>query len=231
MQVLQLEAIFMNDESMRERLGSPEFLAKLRAAAPGEAFRSEEDMRETLRAILARHDASSDLHVFAYGSLLWNPGLESTQEMRAHVHGWHRSFCLRNVVGRGSPREPGLMLALDDGGSCKGLLYRISAPKVRGELELLWRREMATGSYDARWVSARAGSTRIEAVTFVANRRHERYVRSIAVDDMVTRINAAKGSLGSCRAYFDRLMGKLHELGIEDRRMKEIQRALARSAR
>jgi cation transport protein ChaC len=34
------------------------------------------------------------------------------------------------------------MLALDRGGSCRGVVYRIAARKVRGEPRLLWRREM-----------------------------------------------------------------------------------------
>lgn len=214
--------------AVRERLRSPAFVAGLRAAAPGLTFRSAEELDATLRAILERHDPCADLHVFGYGSLLWNPALDYVQELRAHVHGWHRRFCLRSVVGRGSPSQPGMMLALDEGGSCKGLLYRIAAPRVRAELELLWRREMATGAYVARWVSARAGSARIDAVTFVANRRHERYMRGTPLEEMAALIDTARGSLGTCRAYFDDLTAKLQELGIEDRRMKELRVVLER---
>ncbi|MBV8604932.1 MAG: gamma-glutamylcyclotransferase [Pelomonas sp.] len=102
------------------------------------------------------HDAAEDLYVFGYGSLLWNPALDALGSELVGVHGWHRRFCLRLVIGRGTPEAPGAMLALDRGGACRGLVYRIAAAKVPHELRLLWQREMGSRSYDWRWVDARA---------------------------------------------------------------------------
>jgi cation transport protein ChaC len=210
----------------RERLSDPQFLTRMRENAPaGVVLRSDRELDQTLEATLARHPAGTDLHVFAYGSLMWNPALEASVRGRALIHGWHRSFCLRSVVGRGSPNEPGLMLALDRGGSCNGMLLRIPAARVRAELALLWRREMAIGSYDARWVKARIGGERLAAITFVVARGTGRYVRGLSVCDAAALINRGKGSLGTCRAYFDATLDKLRQLGIEDRRMEGIQAA------
>jgi cation transport protein ChaC len=192
-------------------------------------LRTDEELESTLQAVLARHDAASDVHVFAYGSLMWTPGVEHSGQAPARVHGWHRDFCLRTVVGRGSPAQPGLMLALDRGGSCNGTVLRISAARARAELALLWRREMTTASYDARWVKAWTESGPVDAITFVISRKHERYVNHLGLEEMAGLINTGVGLLGTCRCYFDSLVGKLHELGIHDRRMQALSAAVGAS--
>ncbi|HSV44350.1 MAG TPA: gamma-glutamylcyclotransferase [Ramlibacter sp.] len=121
------------------------------------------------------------------------------------------------------------MLALDAGGWCNGMLLRIPASKVRSELMLLWRREMSWGTYHARWVTARVGPAQIQALTFVVNRRHERYLKALPLNESVRLINSGKGSLGTCRAYFDatvQKLGELGELGIRDRRMEALHAAV-----
>lgn len=55
-------------------------------------------------------------------------------------------------LGRGAPDNPRLMLGLKSGGNCQGVAYRITAADVETELLLIWRREMAIGSYIPRWV-------------------------------------------------------------------------------
>ena len=58
--------------------------------------------------------------VFGYGSLLWNPGFEPIEQMRADLPGYRRSFCMLSIHHRGTPEDPGLVLALDAGrdGGC-----------------------------------------------------------------------------------------------------------------
>ena len=51
--------------------------------------------------------------VFGYGSLLWNPGFEPIEQMRADLPGYRRSFCMLSIHHRGTPEDPGLVLALD----------------------------------------------------------------------------------------------------------------------
>lgn len=218
---------------LRTRLRDEDFLAAMRSSAPaGATLRSAADLEESLEGILAQHSPGADVHVFAYGSLMWNPALEHAGQATAKVHGWHRRFCLRNLVGRGRPGRPGLMLALDRGGSCNGMLLRIAGPSARAELAILWRREMTWGTYDARWVTAIADGARVRAITFVANRRHERYLTDLPVAEEARLIDTGEGSLGTCRAYFDATLAKLGELGIEDRRMERLRQAVcARPAR
>jgi len=213
---------------MRHRLGADFHATTLAVAATGAKMREPAELERTLQEILRRHDPADDLHVFGYGSLMWHPALVHVGQARARVHGWHRCFCLRSLFGRGAPESPGLMLALDRGGSCNGMLLRIPAGQVREELALLWRREMTWGSYDARWVTAWAGATPLPAVTFVVNRGHERYVKGLPLQETVRMIDAGKGGLGTCRSYFDATVAKLRELGIRDGRMEQLHAALQR---
>jgi len=60
----------------------------------------------------------------------------------ATVLGWHRAFCFRVARFRGTRDKPGLMLALDRGGKCKGMIFRLPADQVEASLDTLFRREV-----------------------------------------------------------------------------------------
>ena len=214
-------------ESTRARLRDAAVLSALRADAPaGMVLRTDAELEASLDRIVLEHDATTDIHVFGYGSLMWNPALDYAQAHPACLHGWHRSFCLRAFVGRGSVGEPGLMLALDRGGACHGMLFQIPAAKVRDELRLLWRREMTWGSYDARWVTASVGSEKRRALTFVVRRANERYARRLPVEQVAHMIRTGRGSLGTCRSYFEATLQKLEAIGIKDAGMERIRQAM-----
>ena len=66
-----------------------------------ERWRLTDEERELTRAgVIARK--GSDLWVFAYGSLMWDPGVHIVEIRRATLAGFHRSFCLKSSIGRGS---------------------------------------------------------------------------------------------------------------------------------
>jgi cation transport protein ChaC len=202
-------------------------IEQLRANPPaGVRVRSDEELERTLEETLRQHDPAEDLHVFGYGSLMWNPGIVPAGTGVARVHGWHRRFCLRMLFGRGTPEQPGAMLALDRGGACDGLLLRIEAAQVGAQLRTLWRREMMAGSYDARWVWARQGGQRVRALTFVVNRGSGRYIGSHRPEQVAELLRQGRGSLGSSREYFEATARTLQALGIRDRGIERLQRAL-----
>lgn len=214
-------------DAMRERLAKGTLLESLRARPPsGVSIRSDAELDRSLDDALRGHAPGRDLHVFGYGSLMWNPALEVVHSQVALVQGWHRRFCLRMLFGRGTPEQPGAMLALDRGGSCRGLLLRIEAAKVHAEARLLWRREMLAGSYDARWVQVRCGETAIRALTFVANRRHARYIAAEPLHRIAHLIRTGKGPLGTSIAYFERTVSTLERLGIRDAGMERLHRVV-----
>lgn len=211
----------------RERLADGRHLAAIRArATPDFPVRSDEELEASLDEALADHPSGTDAWVFGYGSLMWNPAFLHEDHRLAALRGWHRRFCLRMTRGRGTTDCPGLMLALDRGGMCRGMAFRIAADRVRDELLLVWRREMLSGAYIARWVTVASPDGPIRAVTFVVNTRHDRYVGRMGEDAIAERIRIASGELGTCLDYFERTVGALHAFGIRDAALERIGRAI-----
>ncbi|WP_245513348.1 gamma-glutamylcyclotransferase [Enterovirga rhinocerotis] len=213
----------------RERLLSGAHLAAIRKrAAPDFPIRSDEEIEASLDEALAGHAQGEDLWVFGYGSLMWNPAFLYDEQRLGTIRGWHRRFCLNLTRGRGSPDCPGLMLALDRGGACRGMAFRIAAQQARDELRLVWRREMLSGSYLARWVRVATEAGPVRAVTFVVNPDHARYIGFMDEAEAAERIRRASGELGSCLDYFDRTVASLQAFGLRDAALERIARAITR---
>jgi len=201
------------------------------AASGGVPFMSEEARRASLKAIRASVPVGEDAWVFGYGSLMWNPAINVVDSRKAHVRGYHRTFCLTLSVGRGVPDKPGLMLGIDRGGSCTGVAHRITADEVESELSILWLREMLSGAYEPRWVNADVdGHSRTRVLTFVINRSHPRYEGTLSEADVARRIAHAEGVLGTNRDYLYRTVKHLAELGIDDGPLRSLERRVRESA-
>lgn len=189
---------------------------------PDMGFRSESEMDALLEQTLAEHEDGQDLWLFGYGSLIWNPAFYYEEKCCALVRGWHRSFCLKLFMGRGTPEKPGLMLALERGGACRGVAFRIAAQEVRQELWLLWQREMFGGSYNARWVRLDLGGRVVRGLTFVVNPANPRYTKGLSAAQTAGMIVDAKGELGTNLEYFENTLTHLHELGVKDTTLTRI---------
>ena len=147
---------------------------------------------------------------------MWDPGVHVVEIRKATLLGFHRSFCLKSQIGRGSAEKPALMAALDNGGSCQGLALRIPAAHVDAETEILWRREMLAGSYAPTFVALETPQGGIEeAVAFVINRQSDRYVR-LDVDETARLIATGCGVRGTCLEYLENLAERLEILGLDD---------------
>ena len=219
----------LRENFTRERMES----LRQEMAQRGDRTLLTHDQREADRArFLRRWDRQSDLWVFGYGSLMWNPAIHVAETQPAKLFGLHRAFCLQLTLGRGSHERPGLMLALDHGGSCRGIAHRISPDLAESETEILWMREMLSGAYRPVWTRIRLpdGSAPRYAFTFVINRRHTRYAGRLDFDAVARRIADAEGQLGTNRAYLYRTVERLDALGVGDgpmHRLCEKVRALA----
>jgi glutathione-specific gamma-glutamylcyclotransferase len=179
-------------------------------------------LAETLDGVAA----TDDVWVFGYGSLMWNPALHHAELSPGRVRGWHRRFCLWNTFGRGSPEKPGLMLALERGGSCFGVGLRIAAAQVRDELTVLWNREMLSGSYLPKWVRLATRSGEVDAVTFVANQAHPRYAGRLPAEDIAQLLAHARGPLGGSREYLEQTVAELERHGAKDGEMHALLRVV-----
>ena len=188
---------------------------------------SEEVLEASLQAALRSPHRETDVWLFAYGSLVWNPVFEFDARLVATVHGFHRSFCLLSRVNRGTPEKPGLVLGLDRGGRCTGVAYRIPARIADGELRLLWRREMLLGSYAPRWVLVTHGRRSLRALAFTINRDRPAYAGRLPAEAIVERILHARGKIGTGLEYLRQTIDGLAAVGVRDPHLIRIE-ALAR---
>ncbi len=199
----------------RETILSGHVAEMVRTVDPSVHILSEDELGRSRDAILDGH-AGGDLWVFAYGSLIWNPAFHFVERRPARLHGYHRKFCLRTHIGRGTPELPGLMLGLEAGGSCKGFAYRIAAGAVEQETRVLWKREMVVGSYEPRWVVIDGGGPERRAITFVMNKRHPMYAGRRSRDEIVHTLAHARGILGRGCDYIFELVEELDASGVHD---------------
>jgi cation transport protein ChaC len=172
--------------------------------------------REALRAeALAGHDG--DLLIFAYGSLIWDPALDFAEIRRAHAPGHARRFILVDTHGaRGTEDAPGLMAALDAGAGCDGMVFRIEAPKVGAETEILFRREMIGPGYHARRIPVIIDGQESRALSFVADHDDPLMQADITREAQVRYAATGTGFLGSSLDYLQSTVEHLAELGIDD---------------
>ena len=214
-----------NDVLTREALKDGGWLQRFQDVAEGSIrIQTEEELARCRARILEGHPAGEDLWLFGYGSLIWNPAFHYAERCLGRIHGYHRRFCLWTHLGRGSVDRPGLMLGLDNGGSCTGVFFRLTPEQISEELPLVWRREMITAAYEPRWVVGLCAERRVRAVTFIINHDHERYARKLDPDVMAEAIARAEGPLGRCSEYLFNTTDHLRELGVRDRSLEQLYR-------
>ncbi len=180
------------------------------------------ELLASLRTALAPWEAGTPFWIFAYGSLMWNPRFAWDARHTATIRGYHRSFRLWSRMNRGTPEKPGLVLTLECGGSCRGLVYRIAPDRVQEQMQLIWKREMTFGSYRPRWLNCSVGGEAIRALCFTVNRECSGYTGAIPTDVMVEAIANAAGRYGPAHDYLFKTTETLHEHGIRDTRVEHL---------
>jgi cation transport protein ChaC len=181
-----------------------------------------------------------DFWVFAYGSLMWNPGFPFLESHPALLRGYHRAFCVESTRYRGTRERPGLVLGLDRGGACRGRAYKVCRTQGKGVSDYLHEREMLSGIYEPRWlkvrlrpaagspmeVPGRSGSTdarSVMAAAYVADRRHGQY-RRLAPEAVAECIRRGVGTAGTNIAYLENTVRHLDELGIAEGPLHDLLR-------
>ncbi|MEM7040895.1 MAG: gamma-glutamylcyclotransferase, partial [Bacteroidota bacterium] len=148
---------------------------------------------------------------------MWDPGFEFIDVLKAHVDGFSRSFCLKDELGaRGTFDAPGLMAALDHGGECTGLAFKIAKEHFEAETEILWRREMVTGVYVPTVVDAESKMGTIKCIAFVANHKASRICPDMPREEKIRYLATGTGVLGTSLEYIENLADHLTALGIDD---------------
>lgn len=210
----------------RDSLKSGAFLQSFRET-PDIEWWSEEHIAQSMRETLQQRIRGEPVWLFAYGSLIFNPLFQVEESTLASLDGWHRSFCIRLVLARGTPERPGRMLALEKGGCCEGIALRFREDQLDEELGLIWTREMVGGVYRPHWTTVTlASGQRVRAIIFTANINNILYEQDASVTTAAPLIAAASGSLGSNKEYVMRLHDALRHHGISDHYIHKLAAAL-----
>ena len=167
----------------------------------------------------------SDLWVFGYGSLMWNTGFPFTEKHRAVVSGWRRGFCLYSVHYRGTGARPGMVLGLDRGGACEGMVFRVPAAGAPGVVAYLRKREQVTGVYREAVINAsvKGSGEVVRALVYLAERCHPNYAGRLPVATQARLIRAGRGVGGANLDYFLSTLLHLRELGIREPELERIR--------
>lgn len=168
-----------------------------------------------------------DFWVFGYGSLMWRPGFDHVQAKRGRLFGYRRALCIHSYVHRGTRERPGLVLGLDRGGSCTGMAFRVSAHDRESVMAYLRERELVTNVYLERYLPIQiSGGERVEAVCYIADRKHEQFAGSMSADDAARRVATSEGRSGHNVDYVVSTLDQLREMKIRDHWLEDVGRQL-----
>ena len=192
---------------------------------------TDEQLAASLGETLKCKPPGSDWWIFAYGSLLWNPLFPFDDAQPATLSGRHRRFCLWSLASRGTATQPGLVLGLDQGGSCQGVVYRLPARCAKDELALLWRREMVLGAYRPLWVSVKCHAKLLTALAFIVDRAHRQYTGKLTLSEQANVLASAAGAFGSSADYLEHARIALVTHGIVDPYLEKLAAMVGRRRR
>ena len=196
---------------------------KIKSISGSDKVLTKNELIKERRKIIPDDGIGEDIYIFGYGSLLWNPTINYEAQYLAKIYGFHRSFCMKTYLGRGSFKNPGLMLGLDKGGSCIGSAYKLNRDDAIKNIDILFKREMVTGAYKPKLLKTKLDNNKIVlSLAFTVDKKHKNYFSDKDTSVKASMISKANGFLGSCKEYFDFTLKSLEELNITDKEMRAI---------
>jgi len=169
--------------------------------------------------------SDADLWVFGYGSLMWRPGFEYEEAVHATLFGAHRALCIYSHIHRGTRQHPGLVLGLDNGGTCEGIAFRVAERNKHATLSYLRRREQVSNVYKPvlRWVALRDTQPEAaKALCYMVNRNHRQYAGVLPVALQARLVRRSKGKSGRNTDYVVNTVRHLRECGVVDHRLERL---------
>ena len=214
----------------KENISKGQLGDKIESISGSDKVLTTKELLNARRNIIPDKGIGEDIYIFAYGSLLWNPTVDYEEECLAKIYGFHRSFCMKTNLGRGSYKKPGLMLGLDRGGSCRGSALKLKKSEAIKNIDILFRREMVTGAYKPKLLKTILEDGRkVMSLAFTVDKKHKNYFQNKAIRTKATMISNAHGFLGTCEEYFSNTLQSLSELNIVDSEMIAISKHLKKN--
>jgi cation transport protein ChaC len=169
----------------------------------------------------------ADVWIFAYGSIMWNPGFAYRKVHRALLRGYHRTFCVYSTHYRGTHERPGLVFGLDRGGSCRGRVFRVCAADAPAVIATLDERENVYDVYSRRTLRVITPKGPVFAESYVVDREGPQYAGKLPVARVLELLRES-GTGGTGVEYLENTVRHLDKLGIPDTRLHELLCALER---
>jgi glutathione-specific gamma-glutamylcyclotransferase len=171
-------------------------------------------------------------HIFAYGSLMWRPDFEFVKSTLGTITGYHRRMSIISNYYRGTVEKPGLVLGLDVGGNCVGVLYEVAHAKWPEVLTYIRKRELISHAYRevVENVQLAGHPENIQAVTYVVNHGHEQFFAPQQFEKSLAMVKQGHGLAGSCVDYVLNTVAHLHGFGIHEAELEEIIKHLPNSS-
>jgi glutathione-specific gamma-glutamylcyclotransferase len=166
------------------------------------------------------------LQIFAYGTLIRNPGFEVAEQTTGTALGWRRAFGIMVERARGSPEKPGYMLTLAPGGRCRGVLLGVADENRREALSALVRREYPYREFMSqtrRIQVATPDRVVVPALAFWAGRFAPLDALDHSEEQIAHRLAHACGFLGSGAEYLYLTLAGLIEHQIRDPYLARIE--------
>jgi cation transport protein ChaC len=163
---------------------------------------------------------------------MWNPGFATPETRPARLHGWHRAFCIYSEHYRGTPEQPGLILGLLPGGSCRGLAHRLPGARYDAVRRYLIHREIDNdGVYEetVRPIHLEDGRT-VDALVYLADRQHRQFAGKLPFAKALALVRHGRGATGTNLAYVQNTVAHLDEMGLRDRALQDFARQASSSA-
>ncbi len=184
------------------------------------------------RDVLARL-GSAPIWVFAYGSLIWKPGGDVVETRLGKAMGWHRAFCLEMQRWRGTPEQPGLMLALRRGAECSGIVQRLEDGDRHRTMVRLLRREIGgpKGYAALRLIDIHSDKGLLTALCFYADPPEIADIPDLPVRHVAAVLARACGHAGSGAEYLFKTVCALDAAHIRDAYLWRLQHLVAQEIR
>ncbi len=189
---------------------------------------AEADFDRAATEVLANLDGAP-IWVFAYGSLIWKPATDIAEQRRGTAHGWHRSFCIEMRSWRGSPEQPGLMMALRRGGACLGMAQRPLGDDWHALMVRLLRREIGgpMGYAALQVIDLQTGDGPLRALCFYADPPEVAGLPELSIQQVASILARACGHAGSGAEYLFKTVAALQSVDIHDPHLWQLQDLVA----
>lgn len=198
------------------------------APDPNQVRFDDSDFDRAAASVLADLDGGP-IWVFAYGSLIWKPAAVPIEQRVSTARGWHRSFCIKMESWRGTPEQPGLMMALRKGGTCKGIAQRVQGDDRHALMVALLRREIGgpVGFSSLRLLDLHSEEGPLRALCFYAEPDEVVNEPELSLDEVAAILVQACGHAGSGVEYLFNTVSALLAEGIHDPALWQLQEMAA----